>query len=400
MKLKARKTMNTEKYIELIQKVYPEAASLRCHLHENPELSGKEHETLSFIESYLKELEISYSTYSNGGICACVGKGERAIGIRADVDALPVLEKTGLPFASKNDGVMHACGHDIHTAVLMGLAKVFKSIENELDCVLKLFFQPNEEVAGGAEIMVKEGCMENPKVDYTLAIHVDPTADLGTVILTPGKMNAAIIDLTVRLKGRSCHGAHPEQGADAIVAASHVICALQTVDSRMTAPTTPVVVTIGAIQGGTGNNIVAGEVTMRGTVRVLDMETARFVKEKITNIITSVASAWDVEAEVELTDNYPALINDYEATMLVADTARSVLGEHNVIMNDVPSMGGDDFAYFANASKGCYFNVGTAKEGEAIEALHSCTFAPDERCILTAMTVLGASVLNIMEKKL
>lgn len=394
-------TMDTKtNIIESINNVYPEAVALRRKLHENPELSGEEHETLAFIREYLESLNVSYTTYSNGGICACIGRGERAIGIRGDIDALPIQEKTGLPYASKNAGVMHACGHDVHTAVLMAAAKIFKSMEDELQVTVKLFFQPAEECIGGARIMVEEGCMENPKVEAVLGIHVDPTVPVGAVLLTPGKMNAAVIDLLLKVEGKACHGAHPEQGRDSIVAAANMICALQTVDSRLTAPTTPVVVTVGTINGGTKSNIVAGEVDMSGTVRVLDMDTAEKVKAHITQIVEGIACAHGVKADLKLIDNYPALVNDFDVTMALADEARKILGNNNVIINDTPSMGGDDFAYFANAAKGCYFNVGTAGENEPLESLHSDTYAPNEECIRTGLKMLVFGVLMLEEKPL
>lgn len=392
--------MNANVIIESAKSVYDEAVSFRRILHENPELSGEEYKTLAFIREYLDAQNIEYVTYSNGGICALIGKGERAIGVRGDVDALPVEEKTGLPYASKNKGVMHACGHDVHTAVLMGAAKIFKSMENELPCMVKLFFQPAEESIGGANVMVREGCMENPKVDAVLGIHVDPETKLGACLFTPGKMNAAVIEMEIKVRGKSCHGAHPEQGRDAIVAAAQIISSLQTVNSRLTAPTTPVVVTIGTIEGGSKNNIIAGEVNMTGTVRVLDMETAKTVKDHIKQIISGVALSCGVEAEVELIDDYPALVNDFDVTMAVSEEAKRILGTENVIINQTPSMGGDDFAYFANASKGCYFNIGTAKEGEKKDALHSETYAPDESCILTGLEVVTAGVLKLSEKPL
>ncbi|MBQ9833319.1 MAG: amidohydrolase [Clostridia bacterium] len=300
----------------------------------------------------------------------------------------------------KNAGVMHACGHDVHTAVLLGAAKIFKTIENDLPCMVKLFFQPAEETVGGAKIMVDEGCMTAPIVDTVLGIHVDPTIPLGAAAFLPGKMNAAVINLRIKVKGKACHGAHPEQGIDAIVVAANIITALQTVSSRLTAPTTPVVVTIGRIEGGSCNNVVAGEVTLEGTVRVLDNETAENVKTYIRSVVQNVASAWGAHVDIDLVDDYPALINNAAVTMSVAAEARRLLGEQNVIFCDTPSMGADDFAYFANAAKGCYFNIGTAQAGEEIQSLHSETFAPHDDCILTGLILVTAGVLKLMEKPL
>lgn len=384
-------------HIALARSVFDKTVQLRRHLHQHPELSEQEHQTVAFIKARLDELNVRYETYSNGGVCACIGSGDRAVGVRGDIDALPVQEQTGLPYASQNPGVMHACGHDVHTAVLLGAAEIFKSMEDELPCMVKLFFQPAEETVGGAKIMIDEGCMDAPKVEAVLGIHVDPTIPLGSASFLPGKMNAAVIELEIVVRGQSCHGAHPEQGVDAIVAAAHIITALQTINSRMTAPTTPVVVTIGSIEGGTGRNIVTGEVVMQGTVRTLDMETAAQVKQQIRSVACGVASAWGAEAEVILTNDYPALINDRALTMKMADEAAKLLGEENVIFCETPSMGADDFAYFANAAKGCYFNIGTAELGEPVQALHSETFAPHEDCILTGLALISGGVWKLME---
>ena len=384
-------------HLVLARSVFEDMVSLRRKLHEHPELSGEEHHTLALIRSRLDALNIPYQTYENGGICAMIGKGDRAIGIRGDIDALPVQEETGLPYASQVPGVMHACGHDIHTAILLGAAQLFKSMEDELNCMVKLFFQPAEENEGGAEVMVQGGCMLNPPVDHVLALHVDPTLPVGAAGFLPGKMNAAVINLDLTVRGTGCHGAHPEQGVGAIVVAAQIISALQTIDSRQTAPTTPVVVTIGTINGGTKRNIVAGEVTMQGTVRVLDMDTAALVKERIRRIAENTAAAYGAQAEIVLTDDYPALSNDAGLTHMLADEARNLLGASNVVFFENPSMGADDFAYFSNAAKGCYFNIGTTAPGQPAQMLHSEHFAPDENCMVTGLALFSAGVWKLME---
>ncbi len=384
-------------HFAIARSVFDDTVRLRRELHQYPELSEHEHLTCALIVARLEKLGVSYRTHSNGGITATIGKGTRAVGIRGDIDALPIEEKTGLPYASRNPGVMHACGHDIHTALLLGAAQMFKEREWELGCAVKLFFQPAEETVGGANTMIREGCMENPTVDAVLGIHVAPTLAVGSASFLPGKMNAAVIELNITVRGKGCHGAHPEQGVDTIVAAAHVITALQTINSRRTAPTEPVVVTIGSIEGGTGRNIVAGEVTMKGTIRVLDMEIIGRIKELVTRTAQSAAAAVGAEAEVELIDDYPALTNDLALTHLMADEARALLGADKVVLKDTPSLGADDFAYFANAAKGCYFSIGTRASGQEAQALHTATFAPHEDCILTGLALISAGVWKLME---
>lgn len=387
-------------HFELARSVLEDTVRLRRDIHQHPELSGQEYRTRELIANWLTSLDIPYTTYSNGGIAACIGSGGRAIGVRGDMDALPVQEATGLPYASRTPGVMHACGHDVNTAILLGAAKMFKSVEGELPCAVKLFFQPAEETVGGARVMIEEGCMAEPAVDAVLGVHVDPSVPVGSAAFLPGKMNAAIVELCITVRGKACHGARPEEGVDAIVAAAHIVTALQTVVSRMNSASTPVVVTIGTIQGGTAGNIVAGEVVMKGTVRVLDMETAARVKEQIRFVAASVAAAWGAQAEVELIDDYPALINDPALTRCVAQEAERLLGSDRVIYREKPSMGGDDFAYFSNAAKGCYFNIGTAEPGKPSQSLHSEYFAPHEDCMLTGLALVSAGVWRLMEKPL
>ena len=384
-------------HLALARSVFPDMVALRRHLHQHPELSGEEHNTLALIRSRLDALAIPYTTYENGAVCAMIGKGDRAVGIRGDIDALPVTEATGLDYASQVPGVMHACGHDIHTAVLLGAAQLFKSMEDELPCMVKLFFQPAEETVGGAEIMVKGGCMQNPVVDHVLALHVDPTLPVGSVGFLPGKMNAAVINLDITVRGVGCHGAHPEQGVDPIVAAAHIITALQMISSRGIAPTTPIIVTIGAIHGGTKRNIIPGEVTLQGTVRVLDMDTAVKAKEQIRRVVENTAIACGAEADVELTDDFPALTNDAALTYAVMEEARRILGADKVHVYETPSLGADDFAYFSNAARGCYFNIGTTAPNQPPQMLHSEFFAPDEDCMVTGLALFSAAVWNLAE---
>lgn len=386
-------------HLLLARSVYPDMVELRRKLHCHPELSEEEHETLLLIRSRLDALQIPYLTYDHGGICAMIGKGERAIGIRSDIDALPVQEKTGLPYASKVPGVMHACGHDIHTAILLGAAQLFKSMEDELSCMIKLFFQPAEETVGGAQQMVESGCMLNPPVEHVMALHVDPTLPVGTAGFLPGKMNAAVIDLDITVHGLGCHGAHPEQGVDAIVVASQIISALQTISSRQNAPTTPVVVTIGSFHGGSKRNIVAGEVCMQGTVRVLDMEVATQIKKQISRIVENTAASYGAQADIVFTDDCPALNNNVELTYLLAEEARALLGSKNVVFFDNPSMGADDFSFFSNAASGCYFNIGTSTPDQPPQMLHSEQFAPQEECMITGLALFSAGVWKLMGEK-
>ena len=241
--------------------------------------------------------------------------------------------------------------------------------------------------------------MENPKVEAVLGLHVDPTLPVGFAGFLPGKMNAAVINLDITVRGVGCHGAHPEQGVDPIVVSAHIITALQTISSRQLAPTTPVIVTIGAIHGGTKRNIIPGEVHLQGTVRVLDQKTAEQVKAQVRRVVENTAVAYGASADVQLTDDFPALTNDTALTNRMADAARRTIGAQNVILYDTPSMGADDFAYFSNAAPGCYFNIGTTAPGQPPQMLHSEFFAPDENCMLTGLALYAAGIWSYTEEQ-
>lgn len=388
--------------LERVQAVFDEAVSLRRDLHAHPELSEAESRTEQRICDYLDSIGVSYVKGVAGhGVVATIGTGkEPAVGIRGDIDALPILEETGLPYASQNPGVMHACGHDIHTAALLGTAKVLKGMEKELPGTVRLFFQPAEETTGGAKDMIEAGYMENPHISHTLGLHVQPTLPWDVVEVPLGKMNAATCEIAIRVRGLSCHGAHPEKGVDAILAASHIVIALQSISSRYFAPTTPVIVTIGVLNGGTKENIVAGEVHMSGTLRALENGVMARIKELAKRTAEETAKAYGAVAEVTFRDGYPALVNDRATSELVADTVKQLYGPEKLAYMDEPSLGADDFAYFANAAKSCYFNIGTLPGADApAQSLHNERFAPDERCLGVAIAMEVAGALRLLNEE-
>ena len=383
------------------ERVYPKVVEMRRHLHAHPEVAQQEKETSAFVCARLDELGIRYHANVAGyGVVAEIGEGELAIGIRADMDALPVTEETGLPYCSQNPGVMHACGHDMHTACLLGTAEILKGVEGELTKagrMVKLFFQPAEETIGGAERMIKEGYLENPKVTHMLAYHVDPLYPTGTAVFCYGPMNAETQGFGITVKGFSCHGAHPERGVDAIVMASAIVQALQSISSRFNAPTTPVIVTIGAFHAGNAGNVVAGTAELTGTMRALTPEVMQFNKAKLEQIISGVAAAYGGTAEVHWdSDGYPALINDAEVTHMLEDLAGELLGKDKIAIMPEPSLGGDDFAFFTKETKGCYFDIGTQVPGGPFYMLHNEHFVPDEESMKAAIAMEVGGVLRLV----
>lgn len=383
---------------EEVARVLPDAIAMRRYLHSHPELSGREVNTREYICRKLDEWAIPYRCCTgNLGVIADIGHGQPCVALRADLDALPVHEQTGLPYASQTPGVMHACGHDVHTATVLAVGKLLKAREASLNGTVRLLFQPAEETTGGAADMIAEGCMEAPAVSAVLGFHVDPSLPVGCAAFFPGTMNAAVTDFTLTVHGKGCHGAHPDEGVDAIVAAAQIISTLQSAVSRSIAPTASGVLTIGTIHGGTAENIIADSVTMTGTIRALQPEIQHRLKETLQRIAESTAAAFGATVQLKMEDLYPALINDGELTRKMFALAQDLLGTQQAMQMPEPSLGADDFAFFSNHTSGCYFNVGARCEDLPGQSLHSPTFAPHEDAMETALLLLSAGALSCLE---
>jgi amidohydrolase len=392
-----------------IDGIFDETVAVRRDFHLNPELSEKESKTAQKVSEYLTRWGIKHETgiAGNGVVAMIEGKSPvlknqtfKVIGIRADIDALPIQEAVRIPFCSQNPGVMHACGHDIHTAVLLGSAKILKQREKELNGTVKFFFQPAEETIGGARRMIEAGCMENPKVDVVMGLHVAPNIPVGTVGFRRGKMNASSSEFNISVQGITCHGAYPNNGVDTVLVAAHIVCALQSIVSRNVSPTNPAVVTVGQFHGGNKNNIISKEVVMSGIIRCLDLETREFLKEKVRLVVENTAEAFGAKAEVKIHDSYPVLINDDEIETIFEKLATQYFSEKNILLLNEPSLGADDFSYFAQVAKSIYFNIGTLAKGETVaQKLHSEYFNPDEQSIKAGILMEVAGVLELFNKR-
>ena len=368
-------------------------------LHQFPELGNCEHSSAALIRARLDALGIPYTPLLDTATVAVI-RGHapgRTIGFRADIDALPLTEETGLPYASRTCGVMHACGHDFHTAALLGAAELLARRRNKFAGTVKLFFQPDEEGDGGAARMIAAGCMENPTVDAMLCCHVESGIPTGTLSVRSGPICAASNPFAVTIRGRGSHGAKPHLGTDVIVAGAQIVTALQTISSRRTSPTEPVVVTVGSFHSGTAGNILPEEAKLTGILRTMGGEARERVKADFRAIVSGIAAGMGVEAEIEIFESYPGCRNDPAVTGLLRQAAAKVLGEPNVLELEAPSLGTDDFGYFSDAAPGCYYYIGVGNEEKGFTCPnHSPRFAADPDALPLAAAVAAQAALDFL----
>ena len=387
-----------------VDEIYDSVVSFRRDIHENPELSEHEVRTSAKIAEKLTALGINYqSNIAGHGISALIeGKNkEYGVGIRADMDALPICENNGLTYSSKNPGIMHACGHDIHTAILLGTAEILSEIQDELPGCVRLLFEPSEETIGGAKQMIDAGCLNNPKIKSVLGLHVETSVPVGKVEFIPGPMNAASCEFYVTVTGKSCHGAHPNDGVDSLVAACDMVGTIQTIITRRVDPSDPALVTIGQFNSGTKNNIIAGEAKFSGIIRTLNLANRELIKTQIKQICQGISASYGASCEIEFHDIYPSLENDYDLYKIMTDAANEALGHENIVIKNKPSMGADDFSYFCYGTRGFYYNIGTFNPQIDPEChpIHSDKFNPDEECIKVGILTQVAGVLKILEEE-
>lgn len=382
---------------EQLQAVMPRVIEMRRWLHAHPELSGKECETQKLLISLLKEMGMEVHTFrACYGVMGILHNGEgRCVAIRADIDALPVQEPVDMPYASQTDGVMHACGHDAHMALALGSALWFSQNKDKWQGTIKWLFEPAEETFGGGRLMVEQGCLENPKVDCVIGQHMNPRYEAGTFFGKPGYVSGSSDELRLKITGKTCHGAYPEAGVDAIVIAAQVVSALQSLVSRTISPFDPAVITIGTIQGGTANNIVCGEVNMVGTMRTLSAETRNKLKERIVSVVKGVAQALGGDAEVDINPGYGAVYNHDAYYARMERIAETLVGSEKIVRREAPSLGVESFCYFLKDTPGVYYDLGCGIG----TALHTSAFCVDEACLLPGVALQCASVLDLLKEE-
>ena len=392
----------------------------RRDIHQNPELGNREFRTATLVAKHLRSLGMEVKT--EVGVTGVIGvlKGGLpgpVVALRADMDALPVLERTPVSFASKattfyegkETAVMHACGHDSHVAILMGVAEILSGMQKELKGTVKFIFQPAEEGApkgeeGGAQLMVKEGALNNPKVDVIFGLHINAQVEVGKITYRPGGMFAGVGDMKITVKGKSSHGAEPWSSIDPIVVSAQIINNLQTIVSRNVNVTkNAAVVTIGAIHGGNRSNIIPEQVEMLGTVRTLSEADEKLVFERIRQIVTKTAEANGTEATLELpySSHYPVTFNNIALTAKMLPSLQKSTGAENVVL--VPAeTGAEDFSFFANEVPGFYFYVGALPKGKDPETSaphHTPEFYLDESGFITGVNAMVNLVVDYMEMK-
>ncbi len=399
----------------LANSIEPKVIEWRRHFHRYPELSNREFKTAEKVAAHLKSLGLEVQTgVAHTGVVALLkgGKPGPVIALRADMDGLPVTERVNLPFASKERstyngqdvGVMHACGHDTHVSILMGVAEILTSLKNDLRGSVKFIFQPAEEGApdgeeGGAELMVKQGVLVNPKVDVIFGLHINAQQEVNTIEYRPRGTYAAADRFRIVVKGKQTHGAYPSGGVDPIVVASQIVVGLQTIVSRQVDLTqAPVVISVGSIHGGVRNNIIPEEVELVGTIRTLDTTMQRSVHEKIRRVATSIAESAGARADVQIVIGYPVTFNDPALTEKMLPTFQAVAGKENVRLR-VVQMGAEDFSFFALKVPGLYFNLGGRPKGKKPEETaphHTPDFFLDESGIKLGVRATCNLVIDYM----
>jgi amidohydrolase len=374
--------MIKNKVQELAAHIFNDVVGYRQHIHANPELSFKEFETSLFIKDKLKKWGIEYTDCANTGVVGLI-KGnlpsDKVIALRADMDALPIHEANDKPYRSKNHGVMHACGHDVHTSSLLGTAYILNQLKNDFGGTIKLIFQPAEELLpGGASIMIKEGVLENPKPNHIVGQHVMPLIDAGKVGFRSGIYMASTDELYVTVTGKGGHGAQPHQNIDPVVIASHIIIALQQVVSRNADPRIPSVLSFGKVIANGATNIIPNEVKIEGTFRTLDEEWRDEAHKRMKKMAEGIAESMGGSCDFDIHRGYPFLINEEKLTANARAFATDYLGKENVVDLDI-WMAAEDFSFYSQVTDACFYRLGTGNAAKDTQySVHTPRFDVDE----------------------
>ena len=391
--------MIKDRITQLAQQYAPAFIDIRHHLHAHPELSYKEFETSAFIQKKLSEWNIPFTIKASTGVIGLIkGKNpeKRVIALRADMDALPIKEENNIPYKSQQDGVMHACGHDAHTSILLGASKILNELKDEWEGTVKLIFQPGEEKnPGGASLLIKEGVLEEPKPAAIFGLHVHPGLEVGKLSFRGGMVMASADELYITIRGKGGHAAAPHTTVDTILVASHLILALQQVISRNRNPFSPSVLSITSFQGGNTTNVIPSEVKLMGTFRAMD-ETWRFkAHELIRKIAVDLVHSMGAEIDLHIDIGYPVVYNNEQLNNLARNKAEELMGKENVSETEI-RMGSEDFGFYTQLIPGCFYRLGVMNIEKGITSgVHTPTFNIDESAIgigMKMMAWLGSTV--------
>jgi amidohydrolase len=385
-----------------INDVLPGVAEFRRELHAYPELAFKEHETAARIRAKLAQLPALkvLPPYIETDVVAVLNEDRPGpcIALRADIDALPIEEETGVPYRSTRPGLMHACGHDGHAATLLGAAAVLCRVADQLPGKVKFVFQPAEEDGGGGGVLCERGVLESPKVDAAIALHAWPFEPVGHIAIRSGWVMAASNPFHITVHGQGCHGAYPHRGIDPIAVSAHIITALQTIVSRTVDPQDPAVVTIGCINAGAVENVIPAKATMLGTMRYTRAELGREMRERLARIVEHTALAHGATAELEIQEGYPPMYNDEKLTDLVVQTGRDLLGESAVVTKLPVSMGVEDFAYYARKVPAAMFRLGVRPPGaDTYPSLHNPQFNFNDDALAVGIRVFCETTRRFLD---
>lgn len=387
---------------EKAEKYFAETVATRRHIHANPELSFEEYKTSEFVKGKLTEFGIPFKDgYVKTGIVGLIegnNPSKKTIALRADLDALPIFEENEKDYKSKNEGVMHACGHDVHTSSLLGAARILNELKDSWEGTIKLIFQPGEErLPGGASLMIKEGALQSPKPNYIFGQHVLPSMEVGKVGFKPGMYMASADEIYMTVKGKGGHAALPHLNVDPVLITSHIIVALQQVVSRNASPSVPTVLSFGKITGNGSTNIIPDKVMVEGTFRTMNEEWRADAHQKIVRLAKEIASSMGGECDIEVRKGYPFLVNDEELTLKARERAIQYMGADNVIDMDL-RMTAEDFSYYTQEMPGCFYRLGTGNVSKGITSgLHTSTFDIDEDALKTGMGLMAWLALCELE---
>ena len=386
----------------IAKEMYPKIRTIRQHLHQYPELSFQEFETANFIKKTLESWNIKYQEIAQTGVVVVLEGNNpslNTIALRADIDALPIQENNNIAYCSKNKGIMHACGHDVHTAILLGTAFILNQLKQDWEGTVKLIFQPGEEKnPGGASILIKEGVLENPTPQAILGLHVHNVLEVGTLSFRSGRVMASADEIYIDIKSKGGHAAAPHLTVDTVYTASLLIVSLQQLISRNNLALNPSILSICSIQGGNTTNVIPNEVKLKGTFRAMD-ETWRYeAHKKIRQICEGIALTSGAEIICHIDIGYPCVDNNDTLTNLAIACAQDLLGKENVFETEI-RMGAEDFGYYSQKIPGCFYRLGVRNPTlETIPGVHTPVFNVDESSIETGMKAMSYLAINLLQK--